>query len=130
MYPNYAPFLIPIVAISGAFAVAIVAMILKSHTRDRQHRERMFLAEKGMEIPKELYEIPEPRKRNGFRASRAALMVLGSICVFVGIAVMITLGVRDGMREGIFGIVPLLIGAGFLSGERMIARSVAKTNNA
>ena len=119
------PFLVPIVAIGGAFAVAVVAMILKAHTRERHHRERMFLAEKGMEIPRELYEIKEP-KPNGFRASRAWLMVLGTLCVFIGIGVMIALGVREGMYEGINGVIPLLIGVGLLGAERMIARSVAK----
>ena len=120
------PFLVPIVAIAGAFAVAIVAMVLKAHARERQHRERMFLAEKGMEIPRELYEVKEPRP-NGFRASRAWLMVLGTMFVFIGIGVMIALGVREGMYQGINGVIPLLIGVGFLSAERLIARSVAKS---
>ena len=82
-----APFILPMVAVLGAFAVAITGMILKSHARDRQQRERMFFAEKGMEIPKELYEIREPRKPSDFRGGRAWLMILGWICVFVGIAV-------------------------------------------
>jgi hypothetical protein len=123
-----APFILPVVAILGAFAVAIVGMILKSHARDRQHRERMFFAEKGMEIPKELYEIREPKKPNGFRAGRAWLMILGWICVFVGIAVMISVTVSQGFHNGVFGVIPMLIGAGFLVSERMIARSVARTN--
>jgi hypothetical protein len=50
-----APFLIPIVAILGAFTVGIVSMVLKSRQEERAHRERMFLAEKGLEI-QELHE--------------------------------------------------------------------------
>jgi hypothetical protein len=120
------PFILPIVAVLGAFAVAITGMILKSHARDRQQRERMFFAEKGMEIPKELYESREPKKPNGFRAGRAWLMVLGYICVFVGIAVMISVTVNTGFHDGVFGIIPALIGVGFLVSERMIASRVAR----
>ncbi len=122
------PFILPIVAILGAFAVAVTGMILKSHARDRQQRERMFLAEKGMEIPKELYESREPKKPNGFRVGRAWLMILGATCVFVGIAVMISVSVNQGIHDGVFGVIPLLIGVGFLVAERMIAKSVAKAN--
>jgi hypothetical protein len=122
------PFILPIVAILGAFAVAVTGMILKSHARDRQQRERMFFAEKGMEIPKELYESREPKKPNGFRAGRAWLMILGAICIFVGIAVMISVSVSQGIHDGVFGVIPLLIGVGFLVAERMIAKFVAKAN--
>ena len=125
-----APFILPIVAVLGAFAVAIAGMVLKSHARDRQQRERMFFAEKGMEIPKELYETREPKKPNGFRAGRAWLMIMGYICVFVGIAVMISVTVNQGFQNGVFGVIPLLIGVGFLTAERMIAKSVAKSNGA
>jgi hypothetical protein len=122
------PFILPIVAILGAFAVAVTGMILKSHARDRQQRERMFFAEKGMEIPKELYESREPKKPNGFRAGRAWLMILGAICIFVGIAVMISVSVSQGIHDGVFGVIPLLIGVGFLVAERMIGKFVAKAN--
>ena len=125
---QFTPFILPIVAIVGAFAIAITGMILRSHARDRQQRERMFFAEKGMEIPKELYDIREPKKPNGFRAGRAWLMIFGYIAVFVGLAVMIAVSVNSGFDDGVFGIIPLLIGVGFLTAERMIARTVAKTN--
>ena len=122
------PFILPIVAVLGAFGVAITSMILKSHARDRQQRERMFFAEKGMEIPKELYESREPKKPNGFRVGRAWLMILGYICIFVGAAVMISVSVNQGFHDGVFGIIPALIGVGFLTAERMIATKIAKTN--
>lgn len=122
------PYLIPTVAILGAFAIVIVAMILRGKSLDRQHRERMFLAEKGLEIPKELYEgqNSQPRKPNGFKAGRAWLMLLGTVLIFIGIGAMISLGVRHGMTEGVQGIVPVLIGVGFLVAERLIARFVVK----
>ena len=55
------PFMIPIVTVLCAFAVGIVAMLLKSRASERAHRERMFMAEKGLEIPKELYNAQEKR---------------------------------------------------------------------
>jgi hypothetical protein len=124
----FAPFVLPVTAVIGAFAVAITAMILKGRALDRQHRERLFLAEKGLEIPKELYQVQkEPRPRsNGFKAARAWLMVLGTMLIFVGFGVMIAVGVSEGMDSGINGVIPLLIGVGFLVAERMIARSLVK----
>ncbi|MFH1312221.1 MAG: DUF6249 domain-containing protein [Candidatus Eisenbacteria bacterium] len=122
-----APFSIPIAALLGAFAIVITAMILQSKARDRQQRERMFMAEKGLEIPRELYQIRETRKRD-FRGGRAWLMILGTICICVGIGVMIMLGVKEGMHEGIAGIVPIFIGAGLLLSERMIAKLADKAS--
>jgi hypothetical protein len=122
------PYLIPVAAILGAFAVVIAAMILRGRTLDRQHRERMFLAEKGLDIPPQLYENGEKKghKANGLRAGRAWLLVLGTLLVFIGIGVMIALGVRDGMDRGINGVIPMLIGVGFLAAERLIARTLVK----
>jgi len=123
-----APFILPMVVVLGAFAVAITGMILKSHARDRQQRERMFLAEKGMEIPRELYETREPKRPSDFRGGRAWLMILGYTSVFVGIAVMIAVSVNAGFHDGVFGVIPLLIGLGFIVAERTIASKLAKTN--
>ena len=119
------PFLIPVVAIIGAFAIVITSMILQSKARDRRQRERMLMAEKGLEIPQELYEVKEVKRRD-FRGGRAWLMILGTICICVGIGVMIMLGVQKGIDEGIAGIIPIFIGAGFLASERMIARLADK----
>jgi hypothetical protein len=82
-----------------------------------------------MEIPKELYDVRDPKKPNGFRAGRAWLLILGWICVFVGIGVMISVSVNKGFQDGVFGVIPMLIGAGFLTAERMIATRVARSND-
>lgn len=119
---------LPATAIIGAFAVGIVAMILKNQAQERKHRERMFMAEKGMEIPRELYDIPVKPKPNGLRAGRAWLMVLGTITIFIGLGVLITLTLRDGFQEGVNGLIPMFIGIGFLAAERLIAIRVVKTD--
>jgi hypothetical protein len=130
MTDDVIPFLIPMTVLFGAFAVVIVAMLLRSHAKERRHRERMFMAEKGIEIPRELYDIPEPKppaRPNGYRAGRAWLMILGALCVFIGIAVIITLTVRQGIHEGIQGLIPLMIGVAFLASERLIAKVIVKS---
>jgi len=118
--------MIPITFILGAFAVGIVAVIMKSKAKDRQHQERMFLAEKGLPVPPELYEVSEEKKPSEFRGFRAVLMVLGCVTTLVGVSVMIALGVRDGMQDGINGVIPLLIGIGILVAERMINTLIVK----
>ena len=127
---NIGPYLIPTVGVLGAFAIVIVAMILRGQSLARQHHERMFLAEKGLEIPPELYETRDngKRKPNGFKAGRAWLMLFGTVLIFIGIGVMIALGVSEGMDRGINGIIPLLIGVAFLAAERMIAKVLVKPN--
>jgi hypothetical protein len=114
------------VAMMGAFLIVIVAMVLKSRTDARKHKERMMLAEKGLEIPRELYDqaVRQEPKPNGYRAGRAWLMILGCILVFVGLGVIV-FGMAAG-EHAENGLVPLFIGAGFLVAERMIARFIAK----
>lgn len=125
---NVGPYLIPVVVVLGAFGIVIAAMILRGQSLARQHHERMFLAEKGLEIPPELYDVRDNQKRkpNGFKAGRAWLMLLGTLLIFIGIGVMIALGVSEGMDRGVNGVIPLLIGIGFLAAERMITKVLVK----
>jgi hypothetical protein len=125
---NVGPYIVLTVLILGAFGMVITAMILRGQSLNRQHRERIFLAEKGLDIPPELYDKRDskPRKFNGYKAGRAWLVLIGTLLVFVGIGVTIALGVRDGMDQGVNGVIPLLIGVGLLTAERLIARSIVK----
>ncbi len=131
-----APFLIPIVAIVGAFTVGIVSMIVKSRQEERAHRERMFLAEKGLEIPKELYgreacvpAVPVEKKRGDLRGLRTLLIVLGTLMLFIGAGVMIMLTYQGDIRDGMNGVVPLMIGLGFLASERLVKMMVVRSGN-
>ncbi|UCF78223.1 MAG: hypothetical protein JSW03_08970 [Candidatus Eiseniibacteriota bacterium] len=124
-FAGFGPFLIPIVALLGAFAVGIVAMILKSRASDRAHRERMFMVEKGLEIPKELYNGRE-KKAGDLGAGRAWLIILGVLCVFTGISVLIALTIQSGIRDGSNGLIVALIGVGFLVSERLIMNLVVR----
>jgi hypothetical protein len=121
-------YMIPIVAISGAFIAGIVAMILASKAKDRVHRERMFMAEKGIEIPRQLYGGGREKGPRDYRTSRVWLIVLGVLMIVIGIGVMITVGIQEGMREGVSGVIVIFIGIGFLLAERMIRRIVIGSN--
>lgn len=121
------PFLIPIVFLIGAFAVGIVAMWLGARAKERRHRERMFLAEKGMEIPPELYDVQkEVVKENGYKGGRIWLIILGLLCIFIGLSVMTMLSLRGETHDAVGGIVPIGIGLAFLLSERIVARMAAK----
>ncbi len=48
------PFLIPIVFFIGAFATAIIAMLLRSRVRELEIRERIAMIEKGLVPPPEV----------------------------------------------------------------------------
>lgn len=121
------PFLIPIVFMLGAFAVGIVAMYLNAKAKERRHRERMFLAEKGMDIPAELYEVQKQEvKENGYKGGRIWLIILGLLCIFIGLSVIIMLSLRGEAHDATGGIVPIGIGLAFLLSERIVARMAAK----
>jgi hypothetical protein len=119
--------LIPIVFLIGAFAVGIVAMILNGRAKERRHRERMYLAEKGMDIPPELYEVQKQEvKENGYKGGRIWLIILGLLCIFIGLSVMIMLFARGEPHDATGGIVPIGIGIAFLISERIVRRIAEK----
>jgi len=122
--------LIPIFSLTVALVIVVVAMILRSRADSRRSKERLALLEKGLEVPRELYDVIERReaKPNGYRSGRAWLMVLGSILVFVGLGVIVFEAARGGRPEN--GIVPFFIGLGFLAAERLIAKVVARPDGA
>lgn len=127
---EFGPFLIPITMFLGGFAVGIVAIVMKQREKENKHRERMFLAEKGLPIPPELYEVPQPSKPNGgYRAGRAWLLIFGFLGVAIGLGIMITLTVREGFDQGVGGLIGILIGLAFLAAERMIARMAPKPDD-
>jgi len=119
---------IPMFSLMVALVIIVVAMMLRSRADGRRHKERMLLAEKGLEIPPQLYDqdAHTPAKPNGFRAGRAWLLIFGSILVFVGLGVTVFGAVRGEHAEN--GLIPLFIGLGFLVSERMISRLVAKSD--
>jgi hypothetical protein len=118
---------IPVVIFGGGFAVAIVAMVLRSRERDRMRIERMQLTEKGLPVPEELYRPRRERRgHDGYRIGRACLLILGFLNVFIGVGVLVAIGAMEGMHDGLPGIIVALIGIGFLVSERAIRRLAAE----
>ena len=59
-------FMVPAALISGgmffACVIGVVAMFLRSKAKERIHKERMLMIEKGLEIPKELLEVKKAKR--------------------------------------------------------------------
>ena len=76
---NLAPVLVGVAMFSSIVVIALGSMHLRSQAQERLHRERMFLAEKGLPIPQELY-TPSRAGNGDLRKARAWLLVLGVRC--------------------------------------------------
>ncbi len=123
---SIAPAIVSMFLFLAAFGVVVVAMVLKAKGKERLHRERMFLAEKGLEIPKELYEKEEKKEKkpNGFRVLRAILLVTGVLLAFIGVGTALMIWIQEDFRTGAPGLVCILIGLGFLAAEWMLRRKI------
>lgn len=110
--PEVLALLIPIVAIVGAFAVAIVGIVVGGKKKEHEHKERMLALEKGL-------PLPEPPEETGlpYTGRRAA----GFVFLGLGIALVVALWVVAGAVGGVWGLVPALIGIALL-----VAASVDK----
>jgi hypothetical protein len=120
---NLAPVFVAVAMFSSIVVIALGSMHLRSRAQERLHRERMFLAEKGLPIPQELY-TPSRAGNGDLRKARAWLLVLGVLMLFIGVAVMISIGVTDseGIRASVRGVAPLAIGVGLLVAERVLVK--------
>ncbi len=98
--------LIPITAILGGIAIAIVSIIMGTRKKELEHKERLLAMEKGIEIPKP----QEPEKRPSYRSNRTA----GLVMTLLGIAIMAANWAVAGMKGGVWGLIPLAIGVGLL----------------
>jgi hypothetical protein len=100
------PFLIPIIAIIGAFTYAVVQTLARARVRELEVRERIAMIERGLVPPPEVdprgfdramdrYE--RYRERSPGRHRRAGVTLMG-----VGFGLMLLIGVAgDSMSSGI-----------------------------
>ncbi|NWG13395.1 MAG: hypothetical protein HXY20_07680 [Acidobacteria bacterium] len=114
-------YLVVITVILGSFATGITAMILKARARERLHRERMLLAEKGMDIPRELYTA-EANQPSDPEATRESLRVIGTALAVVGIFPIVIVALNAGLSRAANGAGLFVIGIGILLASRMIGR--------
>jgi hypothetical protein len=113
----YSPFVIPIVAIVGAFAYAIIQTLAKSRVRELEVRERIAMIERGLVPPPEV----DPRgfdramnlleRRGTGRHRRAGITLMG-----VGFGLMVMIGFAGGEPGAAIGVGGFLVimGAAFL----------------
>jgi len=91
--------LVPIVAIIGGIAVAIVAIWVDLKKGQLAHNLKLTALEKGVELPAE----PSKPRPYPYRS--------GLIWVVLGVGTFVSIWVSSGSLEGaIWGIVPFLIG--------------------
>jgi hypothetical protein len=118
------PFLIPIVAIIGAFTYAIVQTLARARVRELEVRERIAMIERGLVPPPEVdprgfdramdrYE--RQRDRSPGRHRRAGVTLMG-----VGFGLMLLIGVAgDSMSSGIgIGGFLVIMGLAFFINSR------------
>jgi hypothetical protein len=122
------PALVVSLLLAGAFAAGITAMILKSREKERLHKERMLLVERGAEIPRELLGFEE-KKPSDYRTTRVVLLITGAFFIVMSIGVVVGIGVQEGFREAAPGVISAAIGAGLLVAERMIGRRFGSRTN-
>ena len=99
----------------------IVAMQLKARRREMAHRERMALAEKGLEIPEVLYEIERGKPLWTVGGLRIKLIIIGILLALAGVGAMVAAGVNDGPTAALSASAPLLLGIALIVAERVIA---------
>jgi hypothetical protein len=116
--PDLVALLIPIIAILGGFAIAIVGIITKSKEEELKHRARIIAMEKGISMP----EFPKEVKRPAYLRMRSSGLVL----TFLGLALCAALTLRQGIENGIWGVLLLAIGVALLIGSALERKDVEK----
>ncbi len=103
--------LIPIVAVVGGMAIAIVGVITKGKEEELKHKERILAMEKGIPIPESA-----PCQPKADKPRYLAIRAWGLVITLIGVAVMIsiTIGQQDDPRHGIWGLIPTGLGIGLL----------------
>ncbi len=98
--------MIPITAIMGGIAVAIVGIIMGARKKELEHKERIIAMEKGISIP----EPPKVERRPAYKSNRTG----GFVMTLIGIAVTVANWTVGGATAGVWGFIPLAIGVGLL----------------
>ncbi len=101
--------LIPIVAVVGGMAIAIVGVITKSKEEELKHKERIIAMEKGIPIPESAPCQPKADKPRYF-----AIRGWGLVLTLIGVALVIAISVASEPRNGVWGLLPTALGVGLL----------------
>jgi hypothetical protein len=115
--------LIPIVAVVGGMAIAIVGVITKSKEEELKHKERIIAMEKGIPIPESAPCQPKTDKPRYL-----AIRAWGLVITLIGVALIISIsiGQQDDPRHGIWGLIPTGLGVGLLMAAWFEKRDMEK----
>jgi hypothetical protein len=123
---------IPVIAIIGAFTVAIVRIVTEHRREELAQRERIAAIERGID-PSKLPSLGVGNggggvaydrwgHRNGYSLRRAQGLMIGGLVTFasgIGIA-MFLWGVDSDHHVWAAGLIPMLIGVALLAGAAVI----------
>ncbi|MBU0507568.1 hypothetical protein KKH27_01845 [bacterium] len=104
---------IPIIAIVGTFAVAIIIVLAALRSRrirhEMLHRERMLALEKGLPVPMDYTE--QARKRRPY--------VTGLVWAAIGLGIVLwgIIAPEDDLNA--WGLIPLFVGIALLIGDHV-----------
>jgi len=104
--PGVIALLIPIIAIVGGIALAIVGVITKGKEEELKHKERIVAMEKGLPVP----EMPKEEQRP--RSARHRTW--GLVLTFLGVALIVLRLVYDSYGTLTAGVIVAAIGLAFL----------------
>ena len=104
--PGIVALLIPIIAVLGGLALAIVSVIMKGKEEELKHKERIIAMEKGMVVP----EMPKEEKRTSYSRYRT----WGLVMTLLGLALIAQKLVSGNSSAMTGGIIVAAIGIGFL----------------
>lgn len=115
--PEVVAISIPIIFVLGAIAVTITALILDSSRKDRKHKERLLAMEKGIELPEDPIKTSPPR----YLAMRA----WGFVFALIGLATVIGITAEEGIKHGLWGLMPMSIGVALLVAAFMEKKEIS-----
>jgi hypothetical protein len=104
--PGIVALLIPIIAVLGGLALAIVSVIMKGKEEELKHKERIIAMEKGMAVP----EMPKEERRT----STSRYRTWGLVMTLLGLALIAQKLVSGNSSAMTGGIIVAAIGIGFL----------------
>jgi phosphatidylglycerophosphate synthase len=107
---------IPLLAIFGGIAIAIVAIVMEGRKKELMHKERLLAMEKGIDIP------TEPRKEE--RPQYLSNLTGGLVTFCLGVALTIALWAVAGSDGGVWGFIPMAIGIGLLIASALEKKQV------
>jgi hypothetical protein len=102
--------LIPIIAVLGGMAIAIVGVITKGKEEELKHKERILAMEKGIPLPEEPVCMRKDKPR--YLAVRA----WGLVITLIGLSVVLSVGIKAGFENGVWGLIPMALGILWISG--------------